>query len=77
MLEELKVFVEHLEIDCTFITHHTVAANLTGPGFLSRKGRILAALNEAIEYGDLDRLAAIRANKRTLRACISQAGTGS
>jgi len=66
MLEELRLFVEHLEIDCTFITHHTVAANLTGPGFLSRKDSILAVLDEAIEHGDHDRLAAIRQNKRTL-----------
>ena len=66
MLEELRQFVEHLEIDCTFITHHTVAANLTGPGFLSRKDSILAVLNETIEHGDYDRLAAIRQNKRTL-----------
>ena len=66
MLEELRQFVEHLEIDCTFITHHTVVANLTGPGFLSRKDSILAVLDEAIEHGDHDRLAAIRQNKRTL-----------
>ena len=66
MLEELRLFVEHLETDCTFITHHTVAANLTGPGFLSRKDSILAVLDEAIEHGDHDRLAAIRQNKRTL-----------
>ena len=44
MLEELRLFVEHLEIDCTFVTHHTVAANLTGPGFLARKDSILTAL---------------------------------
>ncbi len=66
MLEELKLFVEHLTVDCSFITHHTVAANLTGPRFLERKDAILAALDQAIRHGDLDRMAAIRRNKRTL-----------
>ena len=37
MLIELKTFVENLECDCAFITHHTLAANLTGPDFLKRK----------------------------------------
>ena len=66
MLEELKLFVENLTCDCTFITHHTVAADLTGPDFLRRKDRIVAALDHAIRHGDLDRMAAIRRNKRTL-----------
>ena len=66
MLEELKLFVENLTCDCAFITHHTVAANLTGPNFLSRKDRIIAALDHAIQHGDMDRMAAYRRNKRTL-----------
>ena len=66
MLEELKLFVENLTVDCSFITHHTVAANLTGPNFLSRKEKIVDALDNAIRHGDLDRMAAIRRNKRTL-----------
>lgn len=66
MLEELKLFVENLTVDCSFITHHTVAANLTGPNFLSRKEKIVEALDNAIRHGDLDRMAAIRRNKRTL-----------
>ena len=66
MLEELKLFVENLTCDCAFITHHTVAANLTGPNFLSRKDRIVAALDYAIQHGDMDRMAAYRRNKRTL-----------
>ena len=66
MLEELKLFVENLTCDCAFITHHTVAANLTGPNFLSRKDRIVAALDHAIQHGDIDRMAALRRNKRTL-----------
>lgn len=67
MLIELKTFVEHLTCDCTFITHHTVSGkNLTGPDFLARKDRIMAALDNEIKYGDMDALAAIRRNKRTL-----------
>ena len=67
MLVELKTFVEHLTCDCTFITHHTVSGrNLTGPNFLQRKEKIVAALANEIEHGDMDRLAAIRGNKRTL-----------
>ena len=66
MLEELKLFVENLTVDCSFITHHTVAANLTGPDFLSRKDKLGSALDNAIRHGDMDRMAAYRRNKRTL-----------
>ena len=67
MLEELKTFAEHLTCDCTFITHHTVSgANLTGPHFLQRRDRILAALEQEIRHGDLDRMAAIRRSKISL-----------
>ena len=66
MLQELKTFVENLTADCTFITHHTVAANLTGPNFLKRKDKIIATLEHAIQHGNMDRMAAYRRNKRTL-----------
>ncbi len=67
MLIELKTFVEHLTCDCTFITHHTISGkNLTGPKFLARKDKIVAALEDEIKHGDMDRMAAIRRNKRTL-----------
>lgn len=66
MLAELKTFVENLTCDCSFITHHTVAANLTGPNFLQRKEKIVAALEDAIRHGDEDRMTAIRRSKRTL-----------
>lgn len=57
MLEELKLFVENLTCDCTFITHHTVAGqNLTGPNFLQRKDKIIAALDHEIRHGDMDRM---------------------
>ena len=67
MLEELKLFVENLTCDCSFITHHTISGvNLTGPDFLARKEKIVAALDREIKNGDLDRMAAIRRSKRTL-----------
>lgn len=67
MLEELKTFVEHLTCDCSFITHHTVSGtNLTGLDFLKRKNRIIEALDHEIRHGNLDMMAAIRRNKRTL-----------
>ena len=67
MLVELKTFVENLNCDCAFITHHTISgANFTGPDFLGRKEKIVAALQNTIEHGDLDRMAAIRRSKRTL-----------
>ncbi len=67
MPEELKLFVENLTCDCYFITHHTISGvNLSGTDFLSRKGKIVAALQHQISHGDLDRMAAFRRNKRTL-----------
>ena len=66
MLEELRIFVENLTVDCTFITNHTVAANLTGPNFLKRKDKIIAVLDRAIRHGDMEGMAAYRRNKRTL-----------
>ena len=67
MPEELKLFVENLTCDCSFITHHTISGvNLTGPNFLARKEKIAAALDREIRQGDLDRMAAIRRNKRAL-----------
>jgi len=66
MLEELKTFVEHLNIDCKFITHHTIAANLSGADFLKRKPQIIAALDDILQNGNMDALETIRNNKRTL-----------
>ena len=67
MLEELKLFVENLTCECCFITHHTISGvNLSGPDFLARKDKIVAALEHQISHGDLDRMAAFRRNKRTL-----------
>ena len=67
MLEELKLFVENLTCDCSFITHHTISGvNLSGPDFLARKDKIVAELARQINHGDLDRMASFRRNKRTL-----------
>jgi len=66
MLIELKIFVEHLTCDCYFNTHHTSGIHLSGPDFLKRKDKIIKALEQEIEHGDMDRLAAIRKNKRSL-----------
>ena len=67
LLEEVLLFVENLECDCSFITHHTVGgANLTGPDFLGRKERIVAALRDEIDHGDMERMARRRAMKTTL-----------
>lgn len=43
----------------------TSSINLSGP-FLPRKQEIIAALQYGIDHYDLDRLTAIRQNKRTL-----------
>jgi radical SAM superfamily enzyme YgiQ (UPF0313 family) len=66
MLEELKVFVENLTIDCYFMTHHTVSTNLAGPNFLKRKDKIISALDYAIKHSDMDKLALLRQNKVSL-----------
>ncbi len=66
MLEELRTFVEHLTVDCYFITHHTVMEDLTGPDFLKRKPEILATLDDAIENGDLEAMAFVRSRKTNL-----------
>lgn len=67
MLEELKAFVQELECDCSFITHHTVSGkNLTGKNFLQRKAAILESLDKEIKHGNMDALAAERRMKRSL-----------
>ncbi|MBR4164069.1 MAG: radical SAM protein [Solobacterium sp.] len=66
MLQELKTFVENLECDCYFNTHHTIGVNLSGPHFLKRKERIIAAIDQNLQYGDLNRMASIRRNKKSL-----------
>lgn len=66
LLEELRTFVDHLNTDSAFITHHTSTVNLTGPDFLGRKPEILRALDEELRHGDFDQLAYRRSQKTTL-----------
>ena len=48
-------------------TSHIVGGvNLTGPDFLGRKERIVAALRDEIDHGDMERMARRRAMKTTL-----------
>ncbi len=66
LMIELKTFVENLTVDCIFNTHHTSSMNLTGPNFLARKDSIIAALENQIQNGDLDKMSEIRRNKKSL-----------
>lgn len=66
MLKELRIFVENLNCDCRFITHHTISANLSGPNFLNRKSQILAEIDEIIQNGDMNLFKEIRKHKQTL-----------
>ncbi len=66
LMEELLLFVENLECDCRFITHHTSSIDLNTRDFLGSKKRIVAALRNEIEHGDIDALSAVRAAKRGL-----------
>lgn len=66
LLVELKTFVENLECDCVFNTHHTVLVNLSGPDFLSRKASIVNTLDYLIKHGDDGRMQSFRKSKRSL-----------
>ncbi len=66
LMEELLLFIENLECDCRFITHHTSSADLNTKDFLRDKKRIVRTLKNEIEHGDLNRLGMIRAMKRGL-----------
>ncbi len=66
MIIELRTFVENLNVDCYFNTHHTSSINLSGPNFLKRKDKIINQLDRLLKYGDLDRLSNIRKNKISL-----------
>lgn len=52
---ELKLFAEHLNCDCSFITHHTISGrNLSGPDFMGRKEKIIAALDQQSSDTDIE-----------------------
>ncbi len=66
LMQELLTFLEHLTCDCELNTHHTSSMKLSGPDFLKRKPQILEALRYGIDHFDMDELATIRQNKRSL-----------
>ena len=65
LMQELYWFMEELNVDCRFTTHHTSSLYLSGP-FLKNKERNLALLRDEMENGDLERLEMRRAMKATL-----------
>lgn len=66
MMEEVKLFVENLDFDGRFITHHTLSMDLNSSDFKENKENILKNLQYGIDNLDMDRLAQIRNNKRGL-----------
>lgn len=65
-MEELKIFIENLDFDGRFITHHTISMNLNNVNFRQNKEKILQNLQKGIENLDMDKLTQIRNNKRGL-----------
>ena len=65
LMQELYWFMEELNVDCHFNTHHTSSLYLSGP-FLENKERNLAMLRDEMENGDLEELELRRAMKATL-----------
>ena len=66
LMEELKLFIENLDFDGMFITHHTVSMDLNNVNFSENKERILESLQHGIDNFDMDRLTQIRNAKRGL-----------
>lgn len=66
MMEELKLFIENLDFDGRFITHHTISMDLNDVNFRQNKAEILKNLQHGIDNMDMERLAQIRNNKRGL-----------
>ncbi len=66
LMEELKLFLENLDFDGRFITHHTISMNLNNVNFRQNKENILKNLQHGIDNLDMDRLTQIRNNKEGL-----------
>lgn len=66
LMEELKLFIENLDFDGRFITHHTVSMDLNNVNFKDNKKKIIENLQHGIDNLDMGRLAQIRNNKRGL-----------
>ena len=65
-MEELKLFLENLDHDSRFITHHTFSMDLNNGSFNDNKERILKDLQYGIDNFDMNRLTKIRNAKRSL-----------
>ena len=65
-MEELKLFIENLDFDGRFITHHTVSMDLNNVNFRDNKEKIIENLQHGIDNLDMDRLTQIRNAKRGL-----------
>ena len=66
LMEELKIFIENLDFDGRFITHHTISMDLNNINFKDNKEKILKNIQYGIDNLNMDRLTEIRNNKRTL-----------
>ena len=66
MMEELKLFLENLDHDGRFITHHTFSMDLNNGCFNENKEKILEDLQYGIDNFDMDGLIQIRNAKRGL-----------
>ena len=65
-MEELKLFIENLDFDGRFITHHTVSMDLNNVSFKENKQGIIQNLQHGIDNLDMDKLTQIRNSKRGL-----------
>lgn len=63
LMVELLTFIENLDFDGRFITHHTSSMNLNNMHFNKNKNEIMATLSYAIDNFDMDYLTGIRENK--------------
>ncbi|MBR2254242.1 MAG: radical SAM protein [Candidatus Methanomethylophilaceae archaeon] len=66
LMEELLLFVENLDHDGRFITHHTSSVDLNTQHFNRDKARIVSSLKAEIDHGDIGRMSMIRSMKRGL-----------
>ena len=66
LMEELKLFIENLDFDGRFITHHTVSMDLNNVSFKENKQGIIQNLQHGIDNLDMDKLTQIRNSKRGL-----------
>lgn len=65
-MDEVKLFIENLDFDGRFITHHTLSMDLNSYDFRKDKPEILKNLQNGIDNLDMNKLTEIRNNKRGL-----------